>query len=35
MLKSLRLQLLGWVLVPLGLLVSVNTWIAFRNAKPA
>lgn len=32
MLKSLRLQLLGWVLVPLGLLVSLNTWIAFRNA---
>jgi two-component system sensor histidine kinase TctE len=33
MLKSLRLQLLGWVLVPLALLVSVNTWIAFRNAS--
>jgi two-component system sensor histidine kinase TctE len=33
MLKSLRLQLLGWVLVPLGLLVSLNTWIAFRNAS--
>jgi two-component system sensor histidine kinase TctE len=31
--KSLRLQLLGWVLVPLGLLVSLNTWIAFRNAS--
>jgi two-component system, OmpR family, sensor histidine kinase TctE len=31
--KSLRLQLLGWVLVPLGLLVSVNTWISFRNAS--
>jgi two-component system sensor histidine kinase TctE len=33
MLKSLRLQLLGWVLVPLGLLVAVNTWMAFRNAS--
>ena len=32
MLSSLRLQLLGWLLVPLALLVSVNTWVMYGNA---
>jgi two-component system sensor histidine kinase TctE len=30
--NSLRLHLLGWLLVPLGLFVAFNTWIAYRSA---
>src|SRR5260221_9014896 len=33
MLSSLRLQLLAWLLVPLGFLVAVNTWLSFRDAS--
>ena len=32
MLSSLRLQLLGWLLLPLALLVAVNTWVIYRSA---
>ena len=32
MLSSLRVQLLGWLLIPLALLVSINTWVMYRNA---
>src|SRR5258706_15638426 len=31
--SSLRLQLLAWLLVPLGFLVAVNTWLSFRDAS--
>src|SRR6266850_2100423 len=31
--SSLRLQLLAWLLVPLGFLVAVNTWLSFREAS--
>ena len=31
--KSLRLQLLAWLLVPLPLLVLLNTWLSFRHAS--
>jgi two-component system, OmpR family, sensor histidine kinase TctE len=31
--KSLRLQLLGWLLVPLAGIVVVNTWITYRSAR--
>src|ERR1700704_4217819 len=31
-LNSLRLQLLGWLLVPLAVLVAVNTWAIYTNA---
>ena len=30
--SSLRLQLLAWLLVPLGFLVAVNTWLSYRDA---
>src|SRR2546425_2404085 len=30
--SSLRLQLLAWLLVPLGFLVAVNTWLSFPDA---
>jgi two-component system sensor histidine kinase TctE len=30
--KSLRLQLLGWLLVPLAPLVALNTWMIYDNA---
>src|SRR2546428_6142308 len=30
--SSLRLQLLAWLLVPLGFLGAVNTWLSFRDA---
>src|SRR6266446_5752602 len=33
MLSSLRLQLLAWLLVPLGFLLAVNTWLSFRDAS--
>jgi two-component system sensor histidine kinase TctE len=33
MLRSLRLQLLAWLLVPLGVLLLVNTWLGFRDAS--
>src|SRR5260221_6860480 len=33
MLSSLRLQLLAWLLVPLGFLVAFNTWLSFRDAS--
>src|SRR2546421_4437642 len=32
MLSSLRVQLLGWLLIPLALLVSINPWVMYRNA---
>src|SRR2546430_17550963 len=31
--SSLRLQLLAWLLLPLGFLVTVNTWLSFRDAS--
>lgn len=31
--SSLRLQLLAWLLVPLGFLVAANTWLSFRDAS--
>src|SRR5882672_2695209 len=31
-LNSLRLQLLGWLLVPLAVVVAVNTWAIYTNA---
>jgi two-component system, OmpR family, sensor histidine kinase TctE len=30
--KSLRLQLLAWLLVPLPALVAINTWLSYRQA---
>src|SRR5258706_15187896 len=33
MLSSLRLQLLGWLLVPLGFLLAVNAWLSFRDGS--
>ena len=30
--KSLRLQLLAWLLVPLPALVAINTWLSYRHA---
>src|SRR5438874_5711452 len=33
MLSSLRLQLLAWLLLPLGFLLAVNTWLSFRDAS--
>src|SRR5258708_18975308 len=33
MLSSLRLQLLAWLLVPLGFLLAVNPWRSFRDAS--
>ena len=33
MLSSLRLQLLAWLLGPLGFLLAVNTWLSFRDAS--
>ncbi len=32
MTKSLRLQLLAWLLVPLPALVAINTWLSYRHA---
>jgi two-component system, OmpR family, sensor histidine kinase TctE len=31
--SSLRLQLAAWLLVPLGFLVAVNTWLSYREAS--
>ena len=31
--RSLRLQLLAWLLIPLAGIVIVNTWITYRNAR--
>jgi two-component system, OmpR family, sensor histidine kinase TctE len=31
--RSLRLRLLGWLLLPLALIVVVNTWVTYRNAQ--
>jgi two-component system, OmpR family, sensor histidine kinase TctE len=31
--RSLRLQLLGWLLVPLAGIVIVNTWVTYRSAR--
>jgi len=31
--RSLRLQLLGWLLIPLAGIVLVNTWVTYRNAR--
>ena len=31
--RSLRLQLLAWLLIPLAGVVIVNTWITYRNAR--
>jgi two-component system sensor histidine kinase TctE len=31
--RSLRLQLLGWLLIPLAGIVLVNTWIAYNSAR--
>ena len=30
--KSLRLQLLAWLLVPLPALIAINTWLSYRHA---
>jgi len=31
--KSLRLELLAWLVVPLPILVAVNTWLSYRHAE--
>ena len=31
--RSLRLQLLAWLLIPLAGIVIVNSWISYRNAR--
>ena len=33
MASSLRLQLLVWLLVPLGGVVAANTWLSYRTAR--